>query len=159
MFGHSCFSIEGYSGKIGSDTCITWWAIMRFIKMMTVSGLLICLGTTVSTCANPGEELVRTLENLLKVEYIAFKNLRDEEIIVKVKENIREELKDPDSANFRNVRILRINQMIYACGQVNAKNALGGYTGFKWFLASPISVGYFETESAGQLLIPKYCVY
>lgn len=51
-----------------------------------------------------------------------------------------EELKDPASAQFRNVRVqLRKvsdkhgNKGDSMCGQVNAKNSFGGYTGFQAF--------------------------
>ncbi|MDH0520842.1 hypothetical protein [Achromobacter xylosoxidans] len=37
-------------------------------------------------------------------------------------------LKDPDSAKFRNQKSF--------CGEVNAKNSYGGYTGFKRFIAA-----------------------
>jgi hypothetical protein len=43
---------------------------------------------------------------------------------------IKDTLKDPDSARFR--RIVLKEKVI--CGQVNAKNAMGGYTGFAAFM-------------------------
>jgi len=39
-------------------------------------------------------------------------------------------LKDPDSAQFRNIVILESGTV---CGEVNAKNSFGGYTGFDKF--------------------------
>ena len=46
-------------------------------------------------------------------------------------------LKDPGSAQFKNVRQVRPGQF---CGEVNAKNAMGGYVGFKqffWTISAP----------------------
>lgn len=42
---------------------------------------------------------------------------------------IRERLKDPDSAQFKDI----YQASAPICEQVNAKNTLGGYTGFKRF--------------------------
>lgn len=45
------------------------------------------------------------------------------------------ELKDPDSAIFRNERIIGmwLPKKAILCGEVNAKNAMGGYVGYKPF--------------------------
>lgn len=52
------------------------------------------------------------------------------------KQNVKDMLKDPESAQFRNVKIA-VNTVgeKSVCGQVNAKNSYGGYTGFKSFYA------------------------
>ena len=47
-------------------------------------------------------------------------------------------LADPDNARFRNVEIVPhrfIPSYFTLCGQVNARNSLGGYTGFQPFMA------------------------
>lgn len=41
---------------------------------------------------------------------------------------VKGQLKDPGSAQFQNDRVLDSGRV---CGEVNAKNAMGGYTGFK----------------------------
>ena len=56
--------------------------------------------------------------------------------IIKSKEGIKKRLKDPDSAKFRDVRFYSGSPVPVVCGQVNAKNALGGYSGFERFIAS-----------------------
>lgn len=56
--------------------------------------------------------------------------------IVKSKEGIKKRLKDPGSAKFRDVRFYSGGKTPVVCGQVNAKNALGGYSGFERFIAS-----------------------
>ena len=47
---------------------------------------------------------------------------------------VRMTLTDPESAQFRNFRTNASTGV--SCGEVNAKNKLGGYVGFKKFLAA-----------------------
>lgn len=47
-----------------------------------------------------------------------------------VKNEVRAQLVDPDSAKFRNIRIFENGNY---CGEVNAKNRMGGYSGFVEF--------------------------
>jgi len=59
--------------------------------------------------------------------------------IAKIKTAARSALKDPDSAKWENVRqavrpSVKGQPMAVACGAVNAKNAFGGFTGFKPFV-------------------------
>lgn len=47
---------------------------------------------------------------------------------------VRALLRDPSSAQFKRLSILKGKDgKSYVCGQVNAKNAFGGYTGFSAF--------------------------
>lgn len=62
--------------------------------------------------------------NPFKVEALALKRLKDA-------------LKDPDSMKTRNVYIPR--GKAYACGEVNSRNSFGGMTGYKGFIAGPVS--------------------
>ncbi|MEK7736895.1 MAG: hypothetical protein AAB319_03970 [Pseudomonadota bacterium] len=50
---------------------------------------------------------------------------------------VRESLKDPVSANFKNVRLLR-DKPLLICGEVNSRNADGGYGGFTPFVVFKI---------------------
>lgn len=51
------------------------------------------------------------------------------------KDFVREHLKDPKSAEFRNVYPSQTPKGTPAiCGEVNSKNAFGGYTGYKPFI-------------------------
>lgn len=51
------------------------------------------------------------------------------ELIKASQEAVREQMKDPESARFRNIKVYDIT----VCGEVNAKNSYGGYNGFKRF--------------------------
>ncbi|RZZ81427.1 hypothetical protein [Pseudoxanthomonas winnipegensis] len=49
----------------------------------------------------------------------------------KAEDYLRDHLKDPSSAQFKNTRVLwRQDKELILCGQLNAKNGMGGYTGF-----------------------------
>lgn len=63
------------------------------------------------------------------------------ETIVAAERAVRRELKDPDAAQFRDMRANYTEEFgVVACGQVNAKNDFGGYTGFRRFVSSGKSV-------------------
>ena len=50
---------------------------------------------------------------------------------------VEEVLVDPDSANFKDVIFVKdISGTAFACGEVNSKNQLGGYTGYKGFITA-----------------------
>lgn len=63
------------------------------------------------------------------------------ETIVAAKRAVRGELKDPDTAKFRDVHANYSEELgVVACGRVNAKNEFGGYTGFRRFVSGGKSV-------------------
>lgn len=44
-------------------------------------------------------------------------------------------LKDPGSAKFRSVLIVKNDGVEVVCGEVNSKNGFGAYTGYQYFLS------------------------
>lgn len=62
-------------------------------------------------------------------------------------ERIKSKLKDPSSAQFNGVFISRAIGAPIVCGQVNAKNGFGGYTGFQRFISGG-TIQVIETEMA-----------
>jgi len=57
------------------------------------------------------------------------------ETIVAAKRAVTGELKDPDSAQFKDLRANYTEKFgVVACGRVNARNDFGGYTGFRRFV-------------------------
>jgi len=61
----------------------------------------------------------------------------DSFLIAKGQESVLSKLKDPKSADFRRVYLLRSkDNMAAICGEVNSKNAFGGYVGFQRFISS-----------------------
>lgn len=53
---------------------------------------------------------------------------------IAVKQSLRQHLRDPQSAQFRNVRQYADGTV---CGELNAKNGFGGYVGFRSFVVRP----------------------
>ncbi len=57
------------------------------------------------------------------------------EAIIAAERAVRREFKDPNSAQFKDVRANYTEEFgVVACGRVNAKNEFGGYTGFQRFV-------------------------
>lgn len=74
-------------------------------------------------------------------------------------ERIASRLKDPGSAQFRGSVVSRSGGVPVVCGEVNAKNGFGGYTGHQRFVSGG-SVQVLETEmAAGEMdgLWRKFC--
>lgn len=69
-----------------------------------------------------------------------FANVRDANKIEEkfIKSAVYEGLKDPDSANFKNIKIDKDG---FFCGDVNSKNSFGGYTGFYKFIGMYFDIG------------------
>lgn len=70
----------------------------------------------------------------------------DERMIEQAKAAVSKDLKDPSSAQFRNFKI----EGGQLCGEVNAKNSMGGYAGFqrfKWYISTPDSVSFLSDTS------------
>ena len=59
------------------------------------------------------------------------------ELDIKMQNLVRDSLKDGDSAKFRNHYEL--------CGEVNAKNSFGAYTGYSKYVITPDKI-YFESD-------------
>lgn len=70
--------------------------------------------------------------------------------ITKAKSIIADSLKDPNSAQFRNVRVVPYEEGAVICGEVNAKNSYGGYVGFEAFVASTNSFAFERNYSEGR---------
>lgn len=69
--------------------------------------------------------------------------------IKKAKETVANELRDPESAQFRNIITKKTNEFggVTVCGEVNGKNAYGGYVGYQRFVNNPPSDRvYMERE-------------
>jgi len=54
----------------------------------------------------------------------------EEAAIENAKRVVADSLRDPSSAQFRNVRVVPFGQGSVICGEVNGKNAYGGYVAF-----------------------------
>lgn len=83
---------------------------------------------------NPSMKLLNTIASIV----LAAAAPVDPPSLEAVQNEFKENLADPDNARFRNVEIVPhkfIPDYFTLCGQVNARNSLGGYTGFQPFMA------------------------
>lgn len=70
------------------------------------------------------------------------------ETIVAAQRAVRGALKDPDSAQFKDVYANYTEKFgVVACGKVNSKNSFGAYTGFRRFVSSGRSVILEEQDN------------
>lgn len=68
---------------------------------------------------------------------------------------VRSALKDPASAQFKDIRIADVTGSV--CGQVNAKNSYGGYTGFKLFATNNGQTVIDDGSSSALTVIANHC--
>lgn len=66
--------------------------------------------------------------------------------VVDAKDYVRSRLKDAESAQFKNVFYSNASRTHVVCGQVNSKNAYGGYGGYKYFVSGSPELTFFEGE-------------
>ncbi|MEB3782420.1 hypothetical protein LLW09_07610 [Pseudomonas paracarnis] len=79
--------------------------------------------------------------------------------IAYAKDKASYDLLDPQSAQFRNIYAVSSgNGHDYVCGQINAKNSYGAYTGFKAFYVDSIGNVQLDTPD-NQLgdIVPSIC--
>jgi len=72
---------------------------------------------------------------------------REDAIIERAKNVVLENLRDPSSAQFKNVRLYGS----WVCGEVNSKNGFGGYAGYERFsvdAANPRVVGFGSSATS-----------
>jgi hypothetical protein len=77
------------------------------------------IGSVVIAVATAGFFMVRNVTESKKIEGF--------------KQNVTRNLKDPDSAKFRDVKLNKAKTAL--CGEVNAKNGFGAYGGYQAFVA------------------------
>ena len=63
----------------------------------------------------------------------------DAEIIEGARSTLRDTLKDPSSAEFRNEKVGFYEGRAVVCGEVNSNNSFGGKTGFQRYVAANAS--------------------
>ncbi len=66
------------------------------------------------------------------------------------KDRVKARLRDPASAQFSDVRVVRRDGVTAICGYVNSKNAFGGMTGPQRFIAGG-AVGLEEDFAPGEM--------
>lgn len=75
---------------------------------------------------------------------------RDRDSAEALQQRVRAHLADPESARFQNLRFFSHSKAV--CGQVNAKNRMGGYVGFTSFVLLPNETIHFRPEEPSSSL-------
>jgi hypothetical protein len=79
----------------------------------------------------------------------------DSELRYTVEEAIRSSMKDPGSADFRNVTVVHKGDTATVCGEVNGKNSFGGYTGYTHFMGGAFGV-MLRSEDNASLFVKRW---
>lgn len=106
------------------------------------------------------EEAAR-LAKLIKYESDTNITAKEFTWIICQKDNIKASLVDPKSAEFRNVLISRVKGAPAVLGEINSKNRLGGYTGFRrFFVAEHLqaiegeNMSFYEFNKLWDIFVP-----
>lgn len=73
----------------------------------------------------------------------------DSLVLVGAEDLIRAKLRDPDSAEFGEIRVSRKSGSPIACGTVNSRNGFGGMSGAQRFISNGASLAFLEEEMEG----------
>ena len=76
---------------------------------------------------------------------------KDSAWIAEMQLRVKRQLKDPDSAQFRNTYVSRKMGMPVVCGEVNSNNSMGGKSGFQRFVAAGSIIALEEQMGAGEM--------
>lgn len=133
---------------------------MSNLKNKNVKNIFFIAGLTalLTGCAPPPGGYRTPLDDLRDFSYTQVLNFSKsvqaelatsmpEAVLEKSKNSIANTLKDPESAKFRNVRLVKYLEGSVICGEVNGKNSYGGYVGFKPFVASTTLSMMYSTSS------------
>ncbi len=105
-------------------------------------------------CGKSAEDIAKekqAQEQALKIKQEQERKLKEQAELKKVEDAVRYYLKDGDSAKFRNV--------IKNCGEVNAKNSWGAYSGFSRFIVKSEKQVIFDGPDNYYFdsLVKSYC--
>lgn len=121
-------------------------------KVLIATGMISVLAGCATGGLSPAKRLsdnalIEVHVHAMNTEEFISKGNSEREAVRQALRNLAGGLKDPDSAKFRNVAIKRYEGLRIVCGEVNAKNSYGAYTGFKKFAAGPTESSIESTDS------------
>ncbi|MEG3116853.1 copper resistance protein NlpE N-terminal domain-containing protein [Salinicola sp. 4072] len=110
-----------------------------------------------------GQGFKGAIESAMNEAYNSYSQEADATLISQAQASLKYNLKDPESAQFRDMEINRGQsdgkKQLYTCGEMNAKNSYGGYNGFKPFIAIPGGQVLISDEDLPELneIISDFC--
>lgn len=86
-------------------------------------------------------------------------NNAEKAALLNARKEVTRNLKDPDSALFRNVYLIvkKGSDKYFVCGEINAKNYYGGYVGYDKFSATGNGKVHFLYSEGNKKLIDVIC--
>lgn len=81
----------------------------------------------------------------------------DNERVQAAEAAVASRVRDPTSAHFQDVFVARVEGVVRVCGEVNATNAYGGYTGFQRFVVSGGEIYWSEYLDTNPFLWAVFC--
>jgi len=79
---------------------------------------------------------------------------KETRLVATSKAILADQLKDPDSAKYRRVAVIRGS----VCGEINAKNSMGGYVGYRRFMVVDESSAIDDDSAQFEELWGTACV-
>jgi len=120
----------------------TWVKVLGGVTAVSVIAVMLAPGPS-------PEELERR-----RREYSAAATARDQRdedsrLLAEAQWQMKQRLKDPESAQFSGVAVVRVSGKPVVCGEVNARNSFGGFTGRKGFVMPKGGVVIGEEDLPG----------
>ena len=119
-----------------------------FVVAIVGAGLLPAYGQDADGIAKANRNEIVRVTSALESGSGARAKLSDAAFLAQAKSAVSQGMKDPDSAQFRAVRIKRAGNIRYICGEINAKNSYGGYVGYSRFLSDGDQVTVMDGEDS-----------
>lgn len=120
----------------------------------------IIIAVSISGCASR-QSMIESLAPQVKIERLAMEDVMifstqtqdyilengQPKAVEESIESVKRGLKDPYSAIVSSVELKAYKSGVVVCGNVNAKNSYGAYTGNKRFVASPYGSSIYDTDN------------
>jgi hypothetical protein len=117
----------------------------KAVMALVIVGLI----SLVALCTDSAQDVPSTRKTSAAVKDSPFADESTQMAwIGKSQKGIKTKLRDPDSAQFRDVRFYSGGPTPVVCGEVNSKNGFGGYGGFQRFIASGENLAFLQSEMA-----------
>lgn len=113
-----------------------WKAVFAFALTLALGACAtpVVHNTDDDSVARVRESSMKMISASIEAGKLLAPNGPDSRLIEETKGLLVGKLKDPDSALFRNIKVVTRPDGKLVCGEINAKNSLGGYVGYKPFI-------------------------